>query len=354
MELKCKTCFTFIFLMNMLIASAQKDCPPVTRLKSIYSSNNGFKLLVDSMFEHVQNMPDGSPNFWKNKNINDLYAFLNEWFYTLPTTANGLDKIIEFSLLYYHNPYGLRFVNQEPGLSWTIYFVEEEGKFMDSKQSTGKIPEWLADSSLHNDEYENPSAGFNSFNQFFTRNLKPGMRPIARENDNSVITSPVDGIVNWINYDLKPDSALPVKGRMKLNIDQLLGHSKLANHFIGGTGAAIILLPQNYHHYHSPVTGTLVESKEDVGNRLFGSQVLDFFYRELLTNAFENFKHGYFIIKTEQYGYVAVVPIGFETVGSVVFEDRVNNIHAGQEVHVTKGEKLGHFAYGGSMVMVFL
>jgi phosphatidylserine decarboxylase len=353
MELKCKTCLTFILLMNVLIASAQKDCPPVTKLKSIYSSDNGFKLLVDSMFDHVQNMPDGSPNFWKNKNINDLYAFLNEWFYTLPTTANGLDKIIEFSLLYYHNPYGLRFVNQEPGLSWSIYFVKEEGKFMDSKQSTGSIPQWLADSTLHNDEYENPPAGYNSFNQFFTRNLKPGMRPITRENDNSVIISPVDGIINWIDNDLKPDSALPVKGRMKLNVDQLLGHSPLANHFIDGTGVAIILLPQNYHHYHSPVSGTLVESKEDAGNILFGSQLMDLFLSGTPDfNVFENYKHGYFIIKTAQNGYVAVVPIGLETIGSVVFEDRVNNIHAGQEVHVAKGEKLGHFEYGGSMVMV--
>ena len=353
MELKCKSFLTFILLMHLLIAFAQKDCTPVTKLKSIYSSDNGFKFLVDSMFDHVQNLPDGSPNFWKNKNINDLYAFLNEWFYTLPTTSSGLDKIIEFSLLYYHNPYGLRFVNQEPGLSWSIYFVKEEGKFMDSKQSTGNIHQWLADSSLHNNEYENPLAGYNSFNQFFTRELKPGMRPIARENDNSIIVSPVDGIINWINYDLKPDSSLPVKGRMKLNIDQLLGHSALAGHFIGGTGTAIILLPQNYHHYHSPVSGTIVESKEDVGNILFGSQMMDFFHSGIPDyNAFENFKHGYFIIKTALYGYVAVIPIGLETVGSVVFEDRVNNINPGKEVNVTKGEKLGHFAYGGSMVMV--
>jgi phosphatidylserine decarboxylase len=353
MKIKYKSSLTFILIMHMLIASAQTDCAPVTKLKSMYSNDSGFKLLLDSMFSHVQNLPDGSPNFWKKKNINDLYAFLNEWFYTLPTTSNGLDKIIEFSLLYYHNPFGLRFVNREPGLSWTIYFVKEQGKFMDSKQSTGSINQWLADSSLHNNEYEIPTGGFNSFNQFFTRDLKPGMRPVARENDNSVIISPVDGIVNWINYDLKPDSALPVKGRMKLNLGQLFGNSPIANHFIGGTGAAIILLPQNYHHYHSPVSGTLVESKEDVGNILFGSQILDFFHSGIPDfNVFENYKHGYFVIKTDLYGYVAVIPIGLETVGSVVFEDRVKDIITGKEVNVAKGEKLGHFAYGGSMVMV--
>ena len=342
-----------IFLHIGATTNAQKDCPPVVKLKSMYSGDNNFRNLMDSAFANVQNMPDGSPNFWKNKNINDLYSFLNHWFYTLPTVSNGLDDIIEFSQLYYHNTYGLRFVNQEPGLSWTMYFVKEEGKFMDSHQSTDSINQWLSDSSLHNKEYIIPPGGYTSFNQFFTRNLKPGMRPVARPNDNSVIVSPVDGVISRLNVDLKSDSALPIKGRMKLNLNQLLGNSKFANHFIAGTALSVILLPRNYHHYHSPVSGKLMESKEDVGSILFGSQLMDFF----MTNhhdfsVFENYKHGYFIIKTAQYGYVAVITVGLETIGSVVFEDRVKNISDGKEVMVTKGEKLGHFAYGGSMIIL--
>jgi phosphatidylserine decarboxylase len=347
-----KIVLTCMLIIHGLYSQGQGDCPPVGKLKALYTSNAEFKLLIDSMFLRLHALPDGSPNPWKNKTMTDLYAFLNKWFYTLPTTSNGLDDIIEFSLLYYHNPYGVRFVNQEPGLSWSIDFVKEQGQFMDSRQSTGTIPQWLADSSLHNDEYIEPPGGYESFNQFFVRNLKPGMRPIARGEDNSIICSPVDGVINWVNYDLQADSALPLKGHMALNLDQLFGHSPIARHFVGGTAAAIILLPKNYHHYHSPVSGELVESKEDVGNTLFGSQVMDFFYSGKADyNAFENYKHGYFVIKTVQYGYVALIPIGLETVGSVVFEDGVKNISAGG-VAVTKGEKLGHFAYGGSIVML--
>ena len=132
-----------------------------------------------------------------------------------------------------------------------------------------------------------------------------------------------------------------------------MSKSKFASHFIDGTALSVILLPRNYHHYHSPVSGKLVESREDVGNILFGSQMMDFF----MTNngdisVFENYKHGYFIIQTKQYGYVAVIPVGLETVGSVIFEKKVKNISAGKEVMVTKGEKLGHFAYGGSLVIL--
>jgi phosphatidylserine decarboxylase len=339
--------------MHWFLANAQNDCPPVIKLKSMYSNNSNVKLLIDSMLANVQSLPDGSPNFWKNKNINDLYTFLNQWFYTLPAVSNGLDNIIKFSLLYYHNPFGLRFVNEEPGLSWTMYFVKEDGKFMDSRQSTGSISQWLADSSLHNEEYVIPAGGYVSFNQFFTRNLKPGTRHVSRPNDNSVIVSPVDGIIDWIKVDMKPDSALPIKGRMKLNLNQLLGNSVYAARFIDGTALSVILLPRNYHHFHAPVSGQLVESKQDVGNVLFGSQLMDFFMTDSGDfSEFENYKHGYFVIKTQQYGYVAVIPVGLETIGSVIFENRVKDIYAGKEILVKKGEKLGHFAYGGSLVIM--
>lgn len=342
-----------LIMMHCFLANAQVDCPPVIKLKSMYTTDTSFRQVIDSMFLNVQPLPNGSQNFWKNKNVNDLYSFLNKWFYTLPTVSNGLDDIIQFSLLYYHNPYGLRFVNDEPGLSWTIYFVKEQGKFLDSHQSTGSIHLWLSDSSLHNNEYIVPSKGYQSFNQFFTRNLKPGMRRVARADDNSVIVSPVDGIIDWIKVDLKPDSALPVKGKMKLSLNQLLDSSKFANNFIGGTALSVILLPKNYHHFHSPVSGVLVESKENVGKILFGSQLMDFFMTDDGDfSVFENYKHGYFIIRTKQYGYVAVIPVGLETVGSVVFENKVKNIFSGKKVMVSKGEELGHFAYGGSMVIL--
>jgi phosphatidylserine decarboxylase len=234
-----------------------------------------------------------------------------------------------------------------------MHFVNEQGKFMDSRQSTGSISQWLSDSSLHNNEYVVPLNGYQSFNQFFTRSLKPGMRPVARPNDNSVIVSPVDGIIDWVKIDLKADSTLPVKGRMRLSLNQLLGNSKFADKFIDGTVLSVILLPRNYHHFHSPVSGELVESKEHVGNILFGSQLMDFFMTGKDDfSVFENYKHGYFIIKTKQYGYVAMVPVGLETVGSVVFEHKVKDISTGKEVMISKGEKLGHFAYGGSMVML--
>lgn len=348
-----KAGFILIILMTCILVNGQNDCPPVAQLRSTYSSNENFRHLTDSMLAHVQPLPDGSPNFWKGKSVDDLYSFLNQWFYTLPTVSNGLDDIIKFSQLYYHNPYGLRFVNEEPGLSWTMDFVREQGKFMDSPRSTGSIATWLGEASLHNEEYVVPRGGYTSFNSFFTRDLKKGMRPVARPDDDSVIVSPADGMIDHLNVDLKLDTPLPVKGRMKLSLNQLLAKSAFASRFIDGSAESVILMPRNYHHFHAPVSGQLVESRVNVGNVLFGSQLMDFFMAGNLDfSVFENYKHGYFIFRTKQFGYVAMIPVGLETIGSVVFEHRVKDISAGHEVIVRKGEKLGHFAYGGSLVIL--
>jgi phosphatidylserine decarboxylase len=342
-----------IGFLPFMVTSAQSDCPAVTKLKSMYSDDVKLRSLMDSVFSHVQDLPDGSLNYWRHKNMTDLYGFLNQWCYKLPTVANGMGDIVTFSMLYYHNPYGLKFVEEEPGLSWSLYFVREQGKFMDSRQSTGSIPQWLADSTLHNADYLLPDGGYTSFNQFFTRELKPGMRPVARPNDNSVVVAPVDGIATWLDLDLKADSALPIKGRMKLHLNQLLPHSQHSGDFVDGSALAFILLPRNYHHFHAPVSGRLVESREDAGQVLFGSQLMDWLMTGTTdASVFENYKHGYFIFETERYGYVAMIPVGLETVGSVVFEKIVKDISSDNEVNVGKGQKLGHFAYGGSMVIL--
>ena len=357
--MKFKIFVCFILLTTFVIhGSAQTDSPPVKQLKTLYNDNKEFKKTVDLMFKNVHDLPDGTLNPWKNKNINDLGEFLNEWFYFLPNTHNGLDRILKFTFLYYKNPNGMNFILQEPGLSWTKSFVEERGKFMDSPKSAKIIEEWLSDKLLGNEDFVLPSEGFKSFNEFFKRDLKPGARPIDDVADNSILVSPADGVINMIANELQLDSEIPTKGRMTMSLNTLLNNSNYAKYFIGGSAMAVFLMPDNYHHYHAPITGTMVESKQDVGDRYFGMpNMLDMINNGNVGynkdySVFENFRHGYFIIKTETYGYIAMIPIGLQTVGSVVFEDEFKNVHDKKSIAIYKGEKLGHFAYGGSTVLL--
>ncbi|WP_437301557.1 phosphatidylserine decarboxylase [Sorangium sp. So ce426] len=68
---------------------------------------------------------------------------------------------------------------------------------------------------------------------------------------------------------------------------------------------------------------------------------------------FEDFHRSYFVIKTEKHGYIAVIPVGLNTI-SAMYPSLVNNRSTlvpvgGEPVPVKKGDELGHFAYGGSL-----
>ena len=350
-------CLLTILLIGFNV-TAQNESPPVKSLKNLYNNSKEFRSTVNLMLQNVHELPNGNPNPWKDKNVDYLYDFLNEWFYFLPNTHNGLDRILKFTFLYYKNPDGMKFVLSEPGLSWANSFIEERGKFMDSPDSAKIIDEWLSDNSLGNEDFVLPEGGFKSFNDFFTRDLKPGTRPIDNATDDAVLVSPADGVINMIANELELDTEIPTKSSMTMNLNTLLDNSKYAKKFIGGSAMAVFLMPDNYHHYHSPTTGKIVESKEDVGNRLFGMpDMLD-----MINNGnpgynkdysvFENFRHGYFIIETTHYGFIAIVPIGLQTVGSVVFENEFKEISGENSRQVFKGDKLGHFKYGGSTVLL--
>ncbi|WP_197073893.1 phosphatidylserine decarboxylase [Methanosarcina sp. WWM596] len=149
-------------------------------------------------------------------------------------------------------------------------------------------------------DYIIPEGDYVSFNQFFTRELKDGKRPISGVDGDSVVVSPADAVINMIDDNLPIDT--PIDVTQKLNVRQLLNQSKLAVHFEGGIAVSCILLPNVYHRYHAPVSGTMVESDEDVAGNYFG--IADFPKQINGGNVgygydysvFEHFRRGYIII----------------------------------------------------------
>jgi phosphatidylserine decarboxylase len=100
----------------------------------------------------------------------------------------------------------------------------------------------------------NPLA-YESFNEFFTRALRPDARPIAR--DTRTLTSPVDGTVSQLGR-IDGTQLFQAKGR-HYSLSALLAGSDTWNaRFTGGAFATLYLAPYNYHRIHMPLGGTLV------------------------------------------------------------------------------------------------
>jgi len=342
-------------------AVARRDSEPVVKLRALYASNPEFKRTTDAAFASLQDPPDGTENPWRGKGFDDLCAFFNDWYALLPVNNSpGSDEFVyitRFSWFYYRNRPAQVIVGQEPGLGWTREFVTARGRFMDSSGSVATIPQWLADPAIQIDQYIVPEEGFQTFNQFFFRSLKPGTRSIAGATDDAVLVAPTDCVLNMIE-PLTPQTRIKTKLNQALNVRELLNGSEYARFFENGSAMSCILLPATYHHYHAVVSGDVVESHDDVAGSYWGTPDFPVFIDGgnigfgSSYSVFEQFRRGYLVIKTRDFGHVAMVPVGLDTIGSVVFEDRFRNVGPGKRVAINKGERIGHFAYGGSLVIL--
>ena len=99
---------------------------------------------------------------------------------------------------------------------------------------------------------ETDLATYPSFNAFFTRLLKEGVRPIA---DNDIV-SPVDGVVSQVG-PIVSGQIVQAKGQDYSVLSLLGGDDALTAEFVGGQFATIYLSPKDYHRIHMPVTGKL-------------------------------------------------------------------------------------------------
>lgn len=318
----------------------------VVSLKWLYQNDVAFKQLMDNLFADIGPLPNGQPNPWQGKTIEDLYTFVEQWSEFLPTSQNGLSFIRHFQKLIESNTYGRQFVTTEPGLSWTRHLSQVRKLTMLDPKSKEKINQWSQDPRIHIDEYVVPQGGFASFNDFFVRQLKKP-RPVNRPHDNAEVSSPADCIVDILPAKLTKQSRIRTKVGQDLKVDQMLAGSKYADKFIGGNAVKCILTPTDYHHYHAPVNGKIVEAREQVDGVLYGGVPGP----EMIDNI-TNFQRGYFIFETESFGHVAMVPIGLATIGSVNFEAPYKHIDDESAVAVQKGERLGRFEYGGSLVIL--
>ena len=116
-----------------------------------------------------------------------------------------------------------------------------------------------------NESLEQDINVFKSFNHFFTRELKPGVRPLTAEPN--AIACPADGEVSQAG-NITEGEIFQAKGKSYTVIDLLGGNAERAAPFNNGVFATIYLSPKDYHRLHMPLTGKLREMVHIPG-RLF-------------------------------------------------------------------------------------
>ncbi|KAI8179379.1 hypothetical protein K4K52_002298 [Colletotrichum sp. SAR 10_76] len=340
--------------LDKAVESAKRKIPDYMRRFKI---TNGFRFLV-----FANDLLKWQPE--EDVQSKDIYDILCIFYFILDQEPLlGLQTRI--------TPESVR-LPQSPLSSWIVMFSQLIGQFLDTPMSV--TPRTL-ESFKNSPKYEyheavEPEGGFRTFNDFFSRKLKPGMRPISHPDDDKVICYPADctydnSLENQSIVAINNMGEVLIKG-IPWTIDNLLHGSKYACEFNGGIWMHAFLNTYNYHRQHAPVSGTVLEAKNiqgaaymevnekcqpirkipvsGEGKRQDSKSVLEVpdcpGYQFLQTR-------GCVIIDNPVLGKVAVLPIGMAIVSGVRLTVREGDI-------VRKGDEISTFLFGGSdIILVF-
>ncbi len=279
------------------------------------------------------------------KTLNDFYNFLDGLLTHIPTDK-ALDASTENFWVILNKAPNETLKKSDLFNEWIREFMMSMGKYMDSTESAKALDTFLKDPKNKIEDYiENPS-GWLTYNQFLARHVKPGKRPVDERCSNEIIVSPTDSIYLG-KWPIEDDSTITVKGDT-YNISDLLAGSSYQSKFKGGIFTHCYLSVNDYHRYHTPVAGTVVEVKKIAG-RTWTNEIEKFLGNKTVDDIGFQFKQtrGFIILKTNTIGFVAVIPVGMGFVSSV-------NFTVNEGIQLSKGEEFGFFANGGSdIIMLF-
>jgi phosphatidylserine decarboxylase len=204
-------------------------------------------------------------------------------------------------------------------------------------------------------EAANPDiASYKSFNEFFTRPLKDGARPLAAVD----FISPVDGAISQFG-PIERDQIFQAKGHSYSTTPLVGGDRDLAAQFENGSFATLYLSPRDYHRIHMPCAGKLTRMIYVPGelfsvNPTTARGVPGLFARnERVVCVFES-----------EFGPFVLTLVGATIVGSMatVWHGQINPPRPGvirewrydeQNIVLQKGEEMGRFLLGSTVVMLF-
>jgi phosphatidylserine decarboxylase len=220
--------------------------------------------------------------------------------------------------------------------------------------TTSTIRRFVARYGVNMAEAANPDiASYATFNDFFTRALKPGARPLA----DAPLICPVDGAISQVGH-IQGDQIFQAKGQNFTTTALVGGDAQLAARFQHGLFANLYLSPKDYHRIHMPADGRLVRMVHVPGelfsvNPTTARGVPGLFARnERVVCVFDN----------DALGRWVLVLVGATIVGSMAttWHGVINRGGPVREwdypqgqVSLNQGDEMGRFLLGSTVVMLF-
>ncbi|OGN63479.1 MAG: phosphatidylserine decarboxylase [Chlamydiae bacterium RIFCSPHIGHO2_12_FULL_49_9] len=218
----------------------------------------------------------------------------------------------------------LPLIARVPFFSWAYGFLQKR------KSSAKKIAPFIQAYGIDASEFAD--SGFDSFNDFFIRKLKPERRPIAQ--DPKIVVLPADGRYLVFNqFD-----RFFIKGQ-EFSLLEFLKDPPMARRFQEGSMAIARLCPSDYHRFHFPCDG--IPAKPRLINGLLYS-VNPIALKKNVSILSEN-KRMITEIETDHFGTVLYIEIGATSVGSI------RQTYT-PDLKVKKGDEKGYFEFGGSCI----
>jgi phosphatidylserine decarboxylase len=309
---------------------------------------NAYLRSVDEMIVLINDVLDTAPEFNNTELVGCPINAILDW--TMATPAGcaafcnpkitaAFKEILDYWKRFLSSPY-------------SRYVLSKE---FESKHEVGVIKKgWMceeAQEKLHMDDYvhekDAPHWGFRSWNDFFTRRLKAGARKIDHKDDNRVIVSSADSTVFQISHNVKEVARFWIK-KQPYSLREMLNFNPNHKRFIGGDVYQAFLCAYDYHRWHSPIKGTVVDTEivqgtyyaeaESEGFDPGGPDLSQGFIAHVATRAIV-----YIEAEDPKIGLMAAIYIGMAEISSCVFTDNV--VVGGR---LDKGDPLGYFQFGGS------
>ena len=362
-----------------------KELQPVLReFKALIEGDTRIYMLFSSMFEQVPSKKPYSKDPTGHRQVHDYEHMLQVLNHLLTTAPSWNDKSHRVGLVglpinaLLDWPMGTAsgfavFLDPQVNAmlkkvlnAWGEYLESSASAEVLGAESTGwfgqtGLKDLTATANVGQSSYTfedmfvcDPSAkyfGFKSWDGFFTRTFREGIRPVAAPENPNIIANACESCPYNVAYEVKARDRFWIKGQPYSVID-MLAHDELAQQFDGGTIYQAFLSALSYHRWHSPVSGKVVKAYVRDGTYYSEPLFEDFGAFQGADMAGEATGQGYItatatraIIFIEAdnpaIGLMAVLAVGMAEVSTCDI-----TVEKGQ--HVEKGEQIGMFHFGGS------